>query len=99
MIFKLSKNNEFTIDKLLTIINYDTPFLRYLNEYIDVINEKIKRMEKKMENSFHEIKKRDEAEYIKRVQQILEKSKMEEENELISNKKYIRYNKNKWNKS
>ena len=87
MIFKLSKNNEFTIDKLLTIINYDTPFLRYLNEYIDVINEKIKRMEKKMENSFHEIKKRDEAEYIKRVQQILEKSKMEEENELISNKK------------
>ena len=77
MIFKLSKNNEFTIDKLLTIINYDTPFLRYLNEYIDVINEKIKRMEKKMENSFHEIKKRDEAEYIKRVQQILEKSKME----------------------
>ena len=52
-----------------------------------------------MENSFHEIKKRDEAEYIKRVQQILEKSKMEEENELISNKKYIRYNKNKWNKS
>ena len=47
MIFKLSKNNEFTIDKLLTIINYDTPFLRYLNEYIDVINEKIKRMEKK----------------------------------------------------
>ena len=87
MIFKLSKNNEFTIDKLLTIINYDTPFLRFLNEYIDVINEKIKRMEKKMENSFHEIKKRDEAEYIKRVQQILEKSKMEEENELISNKK------------
>ena len=87
MIFKLSKNNEFTIDKLLTIINYDTPFLRYLNEYIDVINEKIKRMEKKTENSFHEIKKRDEAEYIKRVQQILEKSKMEEENELISNKK------------
>ena len=40
-----------------------------------------------MENSFHEIKKRDEAEYIKRVQKILEKSKMEEENELISNKK------------
>ena len=89
MIFKLSKNNEFTIDKLLTIINYDTPFLRYLNEYIDVINAKIKRMEKKMENSFQEIKKRDEAEYIKRIQQILEKSKMEEENELISNKKFF----------
>ena len=89
MIFKLSKNNEFTIDKLLTIINYDTPFLRYLNEYIDVINEKIKRMEKKKENSFQEIKKRDEAEYIKRIQQILEKSKMEEENELISNKKFF----------
>ena len=89
MIFKLSKNNEFTIDKLLTIINYDTPFLRYLNEYIDVINEKIKRMEKKMENSFQDIKKRDEAEYIRRVQKILEKSKMEEEQELISNKKFF----------
>ena len=89
MIFKLSKNNEFTIDKLLTIINYDTPFLRYLNEYIDVINAKLKRMEKKMENSFQEIKKRDEAEYIKRIQQILEKSKMEEENELVSNKKFF----------
>ena len=87
MIFKLSKNNEFTIDKLLTIISYDTPFLRYLNEYIDIINEKIKRMEKKIENSFQEIKKRDEAEYIKRVQKILEKSKMEEESNLISNKK------------
>ena len=87
MIFKLSKNNEFTIDKLLTIISYDTPFLRYLNEYIDIINEKIKRMEKKIENSFQEIKKRDEAEYIKRVQKILEKSKMEEESILISNKK------------
>ena len=87
MIFKLSKNNEFTIDKLLTIISYDTPFLRYLNEYIDIINEKIKRMEKKIENSFQEIKKRDEAEYIKRVQKILEKSKMEEESNLILNKK------------
>ena len=29
MMFKLSKNTEFTIDKLLTIINYDTHFLRY----------------------------------------------------------------------
>ena len=87
MIFKLSKNNEFTIDKLLTIISYDTPFLRYLNEYIEVINEKIKRVEKKMENSFQEIKKRDEAEYIKRVQKILEKSKLEEKNELSKSKK------------
>ena len=87
MIFKLSKNNEFTIDKLLTIISYDTPFLRYLNEYIEVINEKIKKVEKKMENSFQEIKKKDEAEYIKRVQKILEKSKLEERNELYNNKK------------
>ena len=86
MIFKLSKNKEFTIDKLLTIINYDTPFLRYLNEYIEVINEKIKKVEKKMENSFQEIKKKDEAEYIKRVQQILEKSKIEEKKELMNNK-------------
>ena len=87
MIFKLSKNNEFTIDKLLTIISYDTPFLRYLNEYIEVINEKIKKVEKKMENSFQEIKKKDEAAYIKRVQKILEKSKLEERNELYNNKK------------
>ena len=87
MIFKLSKNNEFTIDKLLTIINYNTPFLRYLNEYIEVINEKIKKVEKKMENSFQEIKKKDEAEYIKRVQQILEKSKLEEKKELSKSKK------------
>ena len=87
MMFKLSKNNEFTIDKLLTIINYDTPFLRYLNEYIEVINEKIKKIEKKMENSFQEIKKRDEAEYIKRVQKILEKSKLEEQKELSKSKK------------
>jgi hypothetical protein len=87
MIFKLSKNNEFTIDKLLTIISYNTPFLRYLNEYIEVINEKIKRIEKKMEHSFQEIKKRDEAEYIKRVQKILEKSKLEEKNELSKSKK------------
>ena len=87
MMFKMSKNNEFTIDKLLTIINYDTPFLRYLNEYIEVINEKIKKIEKKMENSFQEIKKRDEAEYIKRVQKILEKSKLEEQKELSKSKK------------
>ena len=87
MMFKLSKNNEFTIDKLLTIINYDTPFLRYLNEYIEVINEKIKKIEKKMENSFQEIKKRDGADYIKRVQKILEKSKLEEQKELSKSKK------------
>ena len=87
MIFKLSKNNEFTIDKLLTIINYNTPFLRYLNEYIEVINEKIKKVEKKLQNSFQEIKKRDEVEYIKRVQQILEKSKLEEKKELSKSKK------------
>ena len=34
MIFKLSKNNELTIDKLLTIINYNTPFFLYFNKYI-----------------------------------------------------------------
>ena len=39
-----------------------------------------------MENSFQEIKKKDEAEYIKRVQQILEKSKIEEKKELMNNK-------------
>ena len=89
MIYKLSKNNEFTIDKLLTIINYDTPFLRYMNEYIEVINEKIKKIEKKMEISFQEIKKRDETEYIKKVQKILEKSKAEEKNELINVQKNI----------
>ena len=89
MIYKLSKNNEFTIDKLLTIINYDTPFLRYMNEYIEVINEKIKKIEKKMEISFQEIKKRDETEYIKKVQKILEKSKAEEKNELINAQKNI----------
>ena len=46
-------------------------------------------MEKKIENSFQEIKKRDEAEYIKRVQKILEKSEMEEESNLILNKKIV----------
>ena len=89
MIFKLSKNTEFTIDKLLTIINYDTPFLRYLDEYIEVMKEKIKRMEKKMENSFQEIKKKDEAEYIKRVQMILEKTKNEEEKEKNDKKIFL----------
>ena len=79
MIFKLSKATEFTIDNLLTIISFDTPFLRYLNEYIEVINAKIKRVQKKSENSFKETKQKNELEYIKRVQKILQKSKEEEE--------------------
>ena len=81
MIFKLSKASEFTIDNLLTIINFDTPFLRYMNEYIEVINEKIKRMEKKSKNSFQEIKQKNELEYIKKVQKILQKSREEEKKE------------------
>ena len=89
MMFKLSKNTEFTIDKLLTIINYDTPFLRYLNEYIEIMKEKMKRMEKKSENNFSEIKKKDEAEYIKRVKMILEKNKIEEEKEKNNKKIFL----------
>ena len=93
MIFKLSRAKEFTIDNLLTIINYDTPFLRYLNEYIEIINEKIKRVETKNENSFKEIKKRNELEYIQKVQNILQKSKEEEKkdkNQIFLNQKKIK---------
>ena len=79
MIFKLSKATEFTIDNLLTIISFDTPFLRYLNEYIEVINAKIKKVQKKSENSFKDTRQKNELEYIKRVQKILQKSKEEEE--------------------
>ena len=74
-IFKLSKATEFTIDNLLTIVNFDTPFLRYLSEYIEVINAKLKRLEKKSKNSFQEIKKKSEIDYIKKVQKILQKSR------------------------
>jgi exosome complex exonuclease RRP6 len=89
MIFKLSKATEFTIDNLLTIINFDTPFLRYLNEYIEVINAKIQKVQKKSENSFQEIKKKNEIEYIQKVQKILEKSKEEEKMENSKNKIFL----------
>jgi exosome complex exonuclease RRP6 len=85
-IFKLSKAIEFTIDNLLTIVNFDTPFLRYLSEYIEVINAKLKRLEKKSKNSFQEIKKKSEIDYIKKVQKILQKSREEEKKETNINK-------------
>jgi hypothetical protein len=93
VIFKLSRATEFTIDNLLTIISYDTPFLRYLNEYIEIINEKIKRVEKKTENSFKETKKRNELEYIQKVQEILKKSKeekKEDNNKIFINQQKIK---------
>ena len=86
MIFKLSKATEFTIDNLLTIVNFDTPFLRYLSEYIEVINAKLKRLEKKSENSFQETKKKSELDYIKKVQKILQKSREEEKKETNINR-------------
>ncbi len=89
MIFKLSRATEFTIDNLLTIINFDTPFLRYLNEYIEAINEKLKKIQKKSETSFQEIKKKNEIEYIQKVQKILQKSKEEEKIENTKNKIYL----------
>ena len=88
MIFKLSKATEFTIDNLLTIINFDTPFLRYLNEYIEVINSKIERVKKKNANSFKEMNEKNQMEYIKKVQKILEKSKEEEK---IKNSKKLTF--------
>ena len=93
MIFKLSKATEFTIDNLLTIINFDTPFLRYLNEYIEVIDAKIEKVKKKNEYSLKEINKKDQMDYIKRVQKILEKSK--EEEKIKNNKKKIFLNQEK----
>ena len=88
MIFKLSKATEFTIDNLLTIISFDTPFLRYLNEYIEVINSKIERVKKKNANSFKEMNEKNQMEYIKKVQKILEKSKEEEK---IKNSKKLTF--------
>ena len=89
MIFKLSKTTEFTIDNLLTIINFDTPFLRYLNEYIEVINAKIKKIQKKSEKSFQEIKKKNELEYVQKIQKILQKSKEEEKKENSKSKTFL----------
>ena len=93
MIFKLSKATEFTIDNLLTIISFDTPFLRYLNEYIEVINAKIERVKKKNANSFKEMNEKNQMEYIKKVQKILEKSK--EEEKIKNSKKLIFLNQEK----
>ena len=93
MIFKLSKATEFTIDNLLTIISFDTPFLRYLNEYIEVINAKIERVKKKNTNSFKEMNEKNQMEYIKKVQKILEKSK--EEEKIKNSKKLIFLNQEK----
>ncbi len=53
------------------------------------MKEKMKRMEKKSENNFSEIKKKDEAEYIKRVKMILEKNKIEEEKEKNNKKIFL----------
>ena len=86
IIFKLARAKEFTIDNLLTIISFDTPFLRYLDDYIKVINAKLERVQKKSENSFKEIKQKNELEYIQRVQKILQKSKEEEEKRKNKNK-------------
>ena len=85
-IFKLARATEFTIDNLLTIISFDTPFLRYLENYINIINMKLERVKKKSENSFTEIKQKSELEYIQRVQKILEKSREEEKKEKNKNK-------------
>ena len=86
IIFKLARAKEFTIDNLLTIISFDTPFLRYLDDYIKVINAKLERVQKKSENSFKEIKQKNELEYIQRVQKILQKSREEEEKRKNKNK-------------
>ena len=88
-IFKLSKTTEFNIDNLLTIINFDTPFLRYLNEYIEVINTKIEKIQKKSEKSFQEIKKKNELEYVQKIQKILQKSKEEEKKENSKSKTFL----------
>ena len=81
MIFKLSKVKEFTVNNLLTVINLNTPFYKYLEEYILHINEKIKKVEEKNKLTLAEINKKQNEDYITKVKNILDKNKKRKESE------------------
>ena len=72
-ISKLAKLKEFNEKNILFILNNKSPLMRYLKEFIEIINNKLERIKKKEKEKINDLNKR-EKEYIEKVKKLINKN-------------------------
>ena len=63
---KLAKIKEFNFDNVIQVIEGSTPLLKFMNEFIEVINKKIERIEEKEKNKV-DMSEQKEREYCEKI--------------------------------
>ena len=79
-ISKLAKLKEFNEKNILFILNNRSPLMRYLKEFIEIINNKLERIKKKEKEKINDLNKR-EKEYIEKVKKLINKNNENNNNE------------------
>jgi hypothetical protein len=79
-ISKLAKLKEFNEKNILFILNNKSPLMRYLKEFIEIINNKLERIKKKEKEKINDLNKR-EKEYIEKVKKLINKNNENNNNE------------------
>ena len=81
---KLAKIKEFNFDNVIQVIEGSTPLLKFMNEFIEVINKKIERIEKK-EKSKVDLSEQKEREYCEKIKEMLKRDEMKEKQQKANN--------------
>ena len=71
MMIKLSKLKDFSIERIVLELG-NSPLLRFINEFVNVCNNKIKEIEKEEKINSEDIIKKKELEYINKVKKLIE---------------------------
>ena len=81
---KLAKIKEFNFDNVIQVIEGSTPLLKFMNEFIEVINKKIERIEEKEKNKV-DMSEQKEREYCEKIKEMLKRDEMKEKQQKANN--------------